>query len=519
MSEDKKISNQDISQVSPPDPKKEQSRQEELPEKPEPLQDESSREDFKIPENPRDILEWGWTDDEERWRQEEQAKDRKHKRTLLEQYKKRLRNAESRKSKLGLADSQLITIDSEIEECTAQIKKLEKALYGSVFSIVEEDQLLQQKQKQVSTQSQLGSEINEINIEEWFNNLELRDKFFVITLSIFNGIKYPDFKDINEILLAEINANFREEDRERRTLASYFEKSDIERLKICRAEVCSKDGETEEIIRFIDDTYPNTIFDLLRKQYHDILLDLLPALKKVVEQHQDWEIRFWAALAVAKIGKINFSRIESQVLDPWATDKRAYVRAATGYPLAYLAEDKSTRDNVRKLLNRWSDPDWSRGSDIWRYRWTASSTYKQIGLIGQDWARDWAYEGLKQIASYDDIRLLHATIDSLVVLSLQGELEHTLFALKNWISEFCQKEPDGQSDRDVEPQYLTTLLAFIKLCEIHTADPITESNSDSDVKDDSQYRIGNILSLMEKSRATSGDIWQLAVNIGISTFK
>ncbi|RMD88394.1 MAG: hypothetical protein D6813_12160, partial [Calditrichaeota bacterium] len=272
-------------------------------------------------------------------------------------------------------------------------------------------------------------------------------------------------------------------------------------------------------IRFINDTYPNAIFDLLRERYHDLLFDLLPALKKVVEQHRYWEIRFWAALAVAEIGKIGFTRMQNQVLDHWATDKRAYVRAATGYPLAYLAEDKSTRDNVRKLLNRWSDPDWGRGPDTWRYRWTAASTYKQIGLIGQDWARDWAYEGLKQIASYNDIRLLYATIHSLVVLSLQEELEHTLFTLKNWISEFCQKKPDEQSDEDIKPQYLTTLLAFIELCEIHTADPLTESNSDSDVKDDNQYRIGNILSLMEKSRATSGDIWQLAVNIGISTFK
>lgn len=476
------------------------------------------QEDFSVnPENAQEILNREWDEDLETWKKADREENRKNILERLTEYRKRLRLAKKRKSQLGLT-APTTAWDSEIEECQTQIRQLLRELYGPDIGTVEEDQLLNRKRKQVSAHAQSGSQINIDELSEWFKEaLDLQDRFFVITLSIFNGIKYPDFKDINEILLAEISSNLREEDRERKTLDSYFEKSDDERLEICRAEVCSKDGETEEIIRFINDEYPDAIFSLLRKRYHNLLLDLLPALKSVVERHRYWEIRFWSALAVAEIGKIGFTRMERQVLNPWAMDKRAYVRAAVGYPLAYLADEK--RDDVRKLLNKWSDPTWGGHLETWRYRWTVASTYKQIGLIGQDWARDWAYEGLKKIARYDDIRLVDAVIHSLVVLSLQGELERTLSALKDWIDEFCQKKPNEQTSRDVESQYLTALLAFMRLCEIHTADPLAESDTDSDIESDSQYHIGNILSLMERSRATSGDVWQLAVGIGTSTFK
>ncbi len=481
------------------------------------------QEDFSLnAENVQELLnrEWSENEEEKTWQKTEQEEDRKHKQKLLGIYRKRLRNEEEKKSKLGLGDSSRITIESEIEECHTQIKQLKYELYGQFLSTAEEDQLLSHKQKQIRVQTKLDGQINIEELTNWFIMLPLREKFFVITLSIFNGIKYPDFKDINEILLAEISANIHEEDRERRNLDSYFDSPDDERLKICKAEVLPKDGETEEIIKFIDDKYPKAILGLLRKRYHDLLLDLLPALRKVVERHRYWEIRYWAALAVAEIGKIGFFRIQDQVLAPWATDKRPYVRAAVGYPLALLTEDKSTRDNVRKLLNRWSDPNWDGHPETWYYRWAVASTYKQIGLIGQDWAKDWAYEGLKKIADFNDIRLVDATIHSLVALSLQGQLERVLFTLKEWVNEFIQKQDDKreQINQQVPSRYLIALLAFIVLSEIHTADIFTESTSDAE--SNSEIYIGNILSLMEEqNRIPLGDVWQLAIDIGISTFK
>lgn len=478
----------------------------------------SSQEDYSVnAESIQKIFDQEWAKEESAWKKWKQE-EKKYNQEILIQYEKRLIKAKKAVAELGWA-APTTAWDTEIEECNKQIEKLRREINGPYFDTVREDQLLYQKRKQVRTQTQSNGQLDLEELSRWFEALVLRDKFFVITLSIFNGINYPDFKDINEILVAEISTNIREEDRERRTLNSYFSGSDPKRLDDCRAKIEPKDGETEQIIRFRDDGYSEAVFNMLRKQYRDLLLDLLPALRSVVQKHRYWEIRFWLALAVAEIGKIGFTRMQRQVLDSWASDKHAYVRASVGYPLAYLAENKSTRNDVRELLDVWSNPSWGGHPETWRYRWTVASTYKQIGLIGQDWAKDWAFEGLKKIANYNDIRLVDATIHSLVVLSLQGELEYTLSALRNWISEYCEKKPSKQIDRDIEPKYLTTILAFIRLSEIHTADPLAESTSQNDVENNKNYRIGNILSLMKESKATTGNVWQLAVDIGTSTFK
>jgi len=476
------------------------------------------QEDFEITlENAQEYIHQRWDEDGEQWEKEYQETERKHKQELLTIQQKHLHSAQTRLAKLGLADAGRRTLESEIEECNKEIRKLRSELYGSALFVAEEDRLIFRKWRQVGAQAPSGNEVDDNELSKWFRDaLDTQDRFFVITLSMFNGINFPDFKDINEILLAEMYPTTLAENRETRTLDSYFEKSDDERFEICRVSVCARDGQTEEIIKFANDNYPNAIFALLRKHYHNLLLDLLPALSRVVQRHRHWEIRYLAAVAAAKIGELSFSRVEYQSLNLWATDKHAYVRAAAGYSLAYLAE--SRRVDVQNLLNRWSDPSWGRHSELWRYRWTAASTYKQIGLIRQDWARDWAFSGLRRIAGYNDIRLVDAVIHSLIVLSLQGELERTLLVLKEWIYEFCQNRPSKPINRNVQPRYLTALLAFVRLCEIHSADPNTISDADNNVESSSQYRVGNSLSILEKSRATFGDVWQLAIEVGTSSF-
>jgi hypothetical protein len=137
--------------------------------------------------------------------------------------------------------------------------------------------------------------------------------------------------------------------------------------------------------------------------------------------------------------------VREQVLVPWAGDPRAYVRASVGYALAYLAEEETYQVQVKQLMTDWvnTPPGRERG-ETWRYRWAAASACKQIGIIESEWAKDLAYQGLTDLARFNDIRIADSVIHSLVFLSLQGQLITTLSVLKKWVDE------NGVNDKDNE---------------------------------------------------------------------
>lgn len=351
------------------------------------------------------------------------------------------------------------------------------------------------------------------HVDYWFDN-ELntdQEKFFAITLSMFNGLKYPDFKDIYEIVLHVMKIE-EEKEKEKEKPRSRFNKGDNDLAGKIKAEIKRSDDGLEEIIRFKDNRYPAAIFDLMRRCYRDVLLDLLPALKQVVEKHRYWVIRAGAALAVAEIGKLGFHRMRQQVLEPWASDQRAYVRAAVGYPLARLAENETFRKGVEDLLGDWTDPDWSGSGETWRYRWTAASVYKQIGSIEAEWAREWAYQGLAQVAGYDDIRLADSVIHSLTVLSLQGQLKEILLLLKGWI-----EQGSAGSDKEDKPQLrcLVGILAFMVLSEIH----IELATEEKEEVQKLGLHIENLFELVCQGEANQTAVWRLVTAIGIRAFE
>jgi hypothetical protein len=350
-------------------------------------------------------------------------------------------------------------------------------------------------------------------IDHWFDN-ELKtdqEKFFAITLSMFNGLKYPDFKDIYEIVLHVMEVE-EEKEKDKDKPRSRFVKGDGDLMGKIKAEITRSNDGLEEIIKFENERYPVAIFTLMRRRYRDVLLDLLPALKQVVEKHRYWLIRVGASLAVAEIGKLGFHRMRDQVLEPWAGNQRAYVRAAVGYPLARLAEDETFRKGVEDLLDDWIDPDWSGPGETWRYRWTAASVYKQIGSIEAEWAREWAYRGLAQVAGYDDIRLADSVIHSLTVLSLQGQLKEILLLLKGWI-----EQGSAGSDKEDEPQLrcLVGMLAFMVLSEVH----IELATEEKEEVQELGLHIENLFELICQGEANQTAVWRLVTAIGIRAFE
>lgn len=346
-------------------------------------------------------------------------------------------------------------------------------------------------------------------VDHWFQyGLETdREKLFAVLLSIFDGIRYPDFRDIYELIIDKLKIEAEDE-----KVRSPFVTADDKLIKKVEAQTQYDSQILEETITFKDKQYPDAIFTTLRKLHRGLLLDLLPSLKLIVERYRYWEVRYRAALAIAEIGKLGFQRVRTMVLEAWANDERDYVRASVGYPLALLALDNNSRKAVQEVMADWTDIHWHDSGEAWRYRWTAASVCKQLGSLDEAWAQQWAYTDLRTIAGFDDIRIADAVIHSLVVLSLQGQLEKVLLAIKEWI-----EQGNARSANDAAPEVrcIVGILAFLALSEIHV-ELATEERAEVEAIG---VQVGNLFDLVCQSEAQNGNYWQIVVAVGIRAFE
>lgn len=386
--------------------------------------------------------------DQERQRQPEQEKEAR---------KIEVQVSESPKASVTTVGGNLIVnmnVGAASQDPENLAKEIAKYLASAITGISEEldrDRRLEKITEAVPSEEPPKSLQEEV--ERWFRQ-ELstaRQKYFAITLSLFNGLKWADFWDIYEAVLASKELVKKSEDDEG---AFLFEQTDKELVCSARARIVRKEDQAAEVVEFEDANYPKAILDLLRSQYRPRLVELLPGLGRLGENPY-WEIRARAAYAVAEIGKLDFYRARHQVLEVWAQDDRPYVRAAVGYAASRLIQDKVADTEVRKMLDEWADPKENRG---WKLQWAAAAAYKQVGLDNPDVA----LPGLKLVARNDDLRIADAVIYALLVISLDGKLEPVLRALKEWLGE----DDDSKKEPNVVP--LVATLAFLALGNAYT---------------------------------------------------
>jgi hypothetical protein len=356
------------------------------------------------------------------------------------------------------------------------------------------------------------------HVEHWFENelVTEHQKFYAVTLSMFNGLKYPDFKHIYELILQVMEVDDAKGEEEEEKPRSHFRRRDDKLIKLVKAKLYPSEDGMEHYLAFEERQYATTLLDLMRRWYPSLLLDLLPALKQIVEQYSYWDIRSRAALTVAEIGKIGFQQVRVRVLEPWASNlHRSYIRASVGYPLARLSEDETTRAAVENLLDDWSDENWNRRGETWTYRWAAASTYKQIGALEIDegtWPMDWAHQGLTKLAGFNDRRIADAVIHSLVVLSLQGQLERVLLTIKAWIEGGSAGDKDNAIPRT---RCIVGIWAFLVLSEIH----IELATEEKDEAQEADVDIGNLFELVCQSESEKSEYWELMVAVGLRSFE
>ena len=345
-------------------------------------------------------------------------------------------------------------------------------------------------------------------VNYWFTtDLETQtEKFTAVTLSIFHGLDYPSFKDVLDSILSELKVEERAANDYRKS--TYFNTEDDDLLAKIHAEIKPTENGIDEIISFKDEKYVSAIFDLLRNRFRNVLIKMLPAIKLIVERHQQWSIRVNAAYVMAELSKTAFTRIQTKVYDVWAHDKRAYVRAAVGYPLARLAETPETRERVVLLLDEWV----RKSARNWHVGWTAASVCKQIGLLDSSWGANTALSYLKDLAGKDHIKIADSVIHSLVVMSLNLEIPKLLSHIRVWLM-----EGSAGTGRNTEPQTrcFVAIVAFIEISNLHMA--IAE---DQEAKEEmNRLNVDNLFDLIENDHHTKGEIWQLMITFGVRSYE
>lgn len=350
-------------------------------------------------------------------------------------------------------------------------------------------------------------------ISEWFETglINEQERLFVVTLSMFSGLKYSELIEIYQTILGL----FTDKDATAKKgsaidgLSRTPFRTDDELQNKAGALIKRDQKGLEELVLFKIPEYEDAIFKLLRQQYRSLLFKLLPAMKQIGERF-DREVRSRAAEAVAEIGKLGFQKMRLDVLEEWARDKRSYVRATVGYTLARLYADGTTRIGAQDLLEDWSELNHGNPDSRWRVRWTTASSYKQIGFDHPDVA----YIGLKRVARYNDIRVADSIIHTFVVLSLQKD---QLAPIIRTLGQWAEEGTGGRgSDQDREIICRVALLAFIVLSQIHTE--IVEEEIDSD-SERFTARAGDLLALISTSRFGNDSLWQVVVSMGIRAFE
>jgi hypothetical protein len=305
-------------------------------------------------------------------------------------------------------------------------------------------------------------------MDQWFHKelQTVREKYFAIVLALFHGLRWADFWDIYQAILDSRDIL---EDEDIKKGDYLFAQTDEELAAKAKARIFREEDQAAEIIEFEDEIYPKALLEMLRTRYRPRLVELLPGLGTLGE-HRYWEIRARAAYAVAEVARIDFYRARRQVMEVWARDDRAYVRAAVGYSISRLMEDRVSDSEACKMLDEWSD---AKRNLSWKLRWAAAAAYKQVGLDSPEIA----LPGLRAVARNDDIRVADAVIYALLVISFDDKLEPVLGEMRAWLA-----EDEGSNGQNVVP--LVATLAFLALGNAYTGLAEDESDGDGEGNDD-----------------------------------
>ncbi|WP_447038109.1 hypothetical protein [Streptomyces sp. DSM 118878] len=228
--------------------------------------------------------------------------------------------------------------------------------------------------------SRYGHTAAEDITSRWFgarhqpDEVHLRDKAFLISLAVFDGLPYPLVAELGDLLYLRLRTV---EEPDRTAGYKVFGSSPADRLALARAEEYDDETDTpwgrlpERVVAFRNGSLWSTVLSHVWTSHPAIRRPLLGWFDGLMADGR-LAVRLRAAVASGVLAAADFGHAYNSFLDSWGSSPRPAQRQLAAWAL-YTAADHGMDSAVRRLLS-----DWSRRQNPAR-RWTVARSYALLG--------------------------------------------------------------------------------------------------------------------------------------------
>lgn len=299
------------------------------------------------------------------------------------------------------------------------------------------------------------------NLEEAFNQLDLGQQIFFLTMCFFEGLKVNEYNQVYRSILNSIAEDLFS-DEEKRELNRGFLKPipNPKGLEICQEYDSSK---LANVYKFKQKDTAQKLFAFAVQKYATLLSTYVIALRILIEGQKNFDIRQFAAIALGDLSKEDFEQVIQDAIVPLCISNKDTARVSVAYFFAYLFDNHGTNQDIqyrlRDLLEHWTtQPGW-----LWK--WTVAATSERLGLSEKPDLESFSQELLDKLARTDNVRVANAVIHALVGWSLNDKITTVVDILKTWVDEGSAGK--GNTLSEYEVRCVVGIWAFWRIVWVH----------------------------------------------------
>lgn len=195
-------------------------------------------------------------------------------------------------------------------------------------------------------------------VESWFHDhRDLRQRVFLITLSVLSGVKYQVVEEESERLIKMLCTM--PNSTESSPVESTFDKTRTELLQDTWAQLQQGQENTEwglspiEIVSLKNPGYQPAVLAYVWHEYANLRKTLLQWIYQLGIYHRT-EVRQRLAVAVGTLSRHDFRTVLDDVVRNWAKSDDSNLWALAALSLSVAAQDNNLAPQVLKLLRHWS---------------------------------------------------------------------------------------------------------------------------------------------------------------------
>mgnify|MGYP001306902441 CR=1 FL=1 len=299
------------------------------------------------------------------------------------------------------------------------------------------------------------------NLEEAFNQLELEQRVFFLTMCFFEGLKVSEFNQVYANILRSLAENLFNEDEKREIGRSFLKPvPNFIGLEVCQEYDPEK---LAKVYKFKRNDTAQKLFAFVIKEYAALLFDYVIALRILIEEQRSVDVRRFAAFALGELTKEDFEHVIRNAITPLCTSHKDTARVSVAYYFAYLFNGEGANQDIKDRLHDLLE-DWIKQSG-WLWKWTVAAICERLGLLEKPDLENFSQELLDKLARTDNVRVANAVIHALVGWSLNGKLEFTIGNIKTWVEEGIAGI--GNTLDEYEVRCVVGLWAFWRIIWVH----------------------------------------------------